>query len=124
MHIILAGLHVRKSLLVYRRFESFNSFIRVHNIFGNKSAPSKDIARRFGELEQLRHICEGGLVLHGHRYNIISYPMIMESLIIIHFTVAAKVFRLCILCQQSNILLIVFQCVMLCLTRSFINLDP
>ena len=65
---MVKDLHLFKyKINVYCRFETFNSFIRVHNIFGNKSAPSKDIACRFSELEQLRHICEGGHMLHGQR---------------------------------------------------------
>ena len=37
--------------------ESFNSYIRSHNIFGNKQAPSRDIAHRFAVLEHIRFTC-------------------------------------------------------------------
>ena len=46
------------------RFEAFNSHIRARNIYGNKSAPSTDIANHFSIIEQLRHLCEDGYV-HG-----------------------------------------------------------
>ena len=39
------------------RCESFNSHIRSHNIFGNKQAPSRDIAHRFAVLEHIRFTC-------------------------------------------------------------------
>lgn len=42
------------------RFESFNSNIRMFNVFGNRLAPSRDIAKRFCILQHLRHICHGG----------------------------------------------------------------
>ena len=44
----------------YNRYETFNSLIRTRNIFGNKQAPSRDIAQGFGVLEHLRFICAGG----------------------------------------------------------------
>ena len=49
------------------RCETFNSFIRVQNIFGNKGAPSRDIAHHFAVVEQLRHICDGGSYEKGKR---------------------------------------------------------
>lgn len=56
--------------IVLYRCETFNSYIRAHNIFGNKSAPSHDIARRFSVVEQLRHICaEGQSKLMNCRHN-------------------------------------------------------
>lgn len=42
------------------RCETFNSYIRSQNIFGNKGSPSRDIAKKFAAVEQLRFICEGG----------------------------------------------------------------
>eukprot|EP00731_Ephydatia_muelleri_P033683 Em0035g20a len=42
------------------RPESFNSNIRMQNIFGNKQAPSRDIAVHFAVIEHLRFVCEGG----------------------------------------------------------------
>lgn len=42
------------------RCETFNSYIRSQNIYGNKSSPSRDIAKKFAAIEQLRFICEGG----------------------------------------------------------------
>eukprot|EP00731_Ephydatia_muelleri_P029194 Em0020g838a len=38
-------------------FASFNSNVRMYNVFGNRLAPSRDIAKR---LQHLRHICHGG----------------------------------------------------------------
>lgn len=51
---------VNDTMFVLYRCEAFNSFIRAHNIYGNKSAPSHDIAWRFSKIEHLRYICEGG----------------------------------------------------------------
>lgn len=42
------------------RCESFNSTVRLQNIFGNKQAPSRDIANHFAVVEHLRFICDGG----------------------------------------------------------------
>ena len=53
------------------RFETFNSFIRIHNIYGNKGAPSYDITCRFATLEHLRHIGEGGYFMNGERYVVV-----------------------------------------------------
>lgn len=47
------------------RCETFNSYIRAKNIFGNKSAPSCDIAHRFAVLEEMRYICDGGRLPSG-----------------------------------------------------------
>eukprot|EP00731_Ephydatia_muelleri_P011829 Em0006g723a len=42
------------------RFESFNSNVRMYNVFGNRLAPSRDIAKQFSTLQHLHHICHGG----------------------------------------------------------------
>ena len=42
------------------RFESFNSMVRGYNVFGNRLAPSRDIAVRFSTLQHLRYICNDG----------------------------------------------------------------
>eukprot|EP00731_Ephydatia_muelleri_P024560 Em0016g831a len=42
------------------RFESFISNVRMYNVFGNRLAPSRDIAKRFCTLQHLCHICHGG----------------------------------------------------------------
>lgn len=42
------------------RCESFNSMVRLQNIFGNKRAPSRDIANHFAHVNHIRFICEGG----------------------------------------------------------------
>eukprot|EP00731_Ephydatia_muelleri_P004554 Em0002g730a len=39
------------------RFESFNSNVRMYNVFGNRLAPSRDIVCT---LQHLRYICHGG----------------------------------------------------------------
>ena len=57
-------------IMCISRFETFNSFIRTHNIYGNKGAPSYDIACRFAALEQLRHNGEGGYFMNGQRYDV------------------------------------------------------
>eukprot|EP00731_Ephydatia_muelleri_P016897 Em0009g1321a len=43
------------------RFESFNANVRTYNIFGNRLAPSRDIAQRFSTLQHLRYICSDGV---------------------------------------------------------------
>ena len=43
--------------------KTFNSLIRTRNIFGNKQAPSRDIAQGFGILEHLRSYVQ---VDHSH----------------------------------------------------------
>jgi len=39
----------------------------AQNIFGNKMAPSRDIAVHFITIEHLRYITDGGYVEHGQR---------------------------------------------------------
>eukprot|EP00731_Ephydatia_muelleri_P000135 Em0001g135a len=65
MHLIL---HLVDSMVKFgrcsafsaERFESFNSYVRTYNVFGNRLGPSRDIAKRFCNLQHLRHICHGG----------------------------------------------------------------
>jgi hypothetical protein len=52
---------------LFFRCETFNSFIRAMNIYGNKRAPSRDIANRFSVIEHLRYICEGGHISTGEK---------------------------------------------------------
>ena len=35
------------SYYLFSRFESFNSYVRMYNVFGNRLAPSRNIAKRF-----------------------------------------------------------------------------
>ena len=42
------------------RCESFNSMVRASNVFSNRQAPSRDIAKRFSTLEHLRLVMDGG----------------------------------------------------------------
>ena len=50
------------------RCETFNSLIRARNIFGNKQAPSRDIAHGFAVIEHLRFVCSGGsLTMDGNQ---------------------------------------------------------
>lgn len=51
--------------LYFCRYEAFNSVIRAHNIYGNKHAPSRDIARNMAILEYVRYICSGGIYNEG-----------------------------------------------------------
>ena len=60
MCIILAVYQLFILLLYPYRCETFNSLIRTRNIFGNKQAPSRDIAHGFAVLEHLRFVCSGG----------------------------------------------------------------
>ena len=49
------------------------NYIRAQNIYGNKRAPSLDIASHFAVNEQLWHICEGGHLSSGERYVLIVW---------------------------------------------------
>ena len=42
------------------RCETFNSLIRGRNVYGNRLAPSRDIAKGFAVIEHLRFVCSGG----------------------------------------------------------------
>ena len=48
--------------------ESFNSLMRSHNIYSNKAASSRDIARSFAVLHDIRLMCDGGHMMEGWRY--------------------------------------------------------
>ena len=63
--------HVQTSLCYHAicfrlRFESFNSIIRTQNIYGNRHAPSRDIAHSMAVQQQLRFVCSGGIYDQGH----------------------------------------------------------
>eukprot|EP00731_Ephydatia_muelleri_P006261 Em0003g509a len=49
------------------RFESFNSRVRQYNVFGNRLAPSRDIAHRFSVVQHIRYICHGGNLSSGEK---------------------------------------------------------
>ncbi|KAL5457269.1 hypothetical protein EMCRGX_G034516 [Ephydatia muelleri] len=49
------------------RFESFNARVRAHNVYGNRRAPSRDIAHRFCVLQHLRYLCNKGDLSSGER---------------------------------------------------------
>ena len=42
------------------RFEYYNSKVREQNIFSNRRAPSRDIAKHFAILQHIRAITDGG----------------------------------------------------------------
>lgn len=44
------------------RFEAYNATIRAQNVYGNKQAPSKDIASKFASIGQLKFLCSGGYI--------------------------------------------------------------
>ena len=48
-----------KNFIIMHRCESFNSLMRARNIFANRLAPSRDIAKGFEVLETLRSVCAG-----------------------------------------------------------------
>ena len=41
------------------------SVMKVKSQFSNKTAPSKDIARKMMKTEDVRHICSGGRMVNG-----------------------------------------------------------
>ena len=47
-------------ILIYYRYEAFNSIFRAQNVHGNRQAPSKDIAHSFATIECRRCIAAGG----------------------------------------------------------------
>ncbi|OSD04147.1 hypothetical protein PYCCODRAFT_1364884 [Trametes coccinea BRFM310] len=67
-HIILHLVeHVRRfgpaGLFATEAFESFNAVIRAKSVHSNRQAPSRDIARAFGQANRVRHLLSGGLFL-------------------------------------------------------------
>ena len=54
--------------LLLCRCESFNSVMRIHNIYANRAAPSRDIAHSFAVMEHLRFICGGGTTDVAQRF--------------------------------------------------------
>ena len=50
------------------RYEAFNSTLRPHNIHSNRLAPSRDIAKSFSVMEQLKFICGGGSIPDGDSF--------------------------------------------------------
>ncbi|KAL5474419.1 hypothetical protein EMCRGX_G026363 [Ephydatia muelleri] len=52
------------------RCESFISSVHLQNIYGNKQAPSRDIAKHFATVEHLCYICGGGLFNSNERLDI------------------------------------------------------
>ncbi|CDO76792.1 hypothetical protein BN946_scf184978.g21 [Trametes cinnabarina] len=67
-HIILHLVeHVRRfgpaGLFATEAFESFNAVIRAKSVHSNRQAPSRDIARAFGQANRVRHLLSGGFFL-------------------------------------------------------------
>ncbi|CEL62718.1 hypothetical protein RSOLAG1IB_05075 [Rhizoctonia solani AG-1 IB] len=61
------------------RFESFNGVFRAASTFSNRQAPSRDIARRFANIERTKHVCSGGFWKEEGRWvcaspAVVSYP--------------------------------------------------
>ncbi|KAF6750688.1 hypothetical protein DFP72DRAFT_991577 [Ephemerocybe angulata] len=57
--------HIRRFgpaiLFATEGFESFNAIIRAKSVHSNRQAPSRDIARAFGQASRVRHLVSGGL---------------------------------------------------------------
>ncbi len=56
-----------KNFIIMHRCESFNSLMRARNIFANRLAPSRDIAKGFEVLETLRSVCAGSDTRYSNR---------------------------------------------------------
>ncbi len=83
------------------RCETFNSFIRAQNIYGNKSAPSHDISVSFATTEQLRYICEDGYI-SGESRRVFSIEKLM---LYVHFFLKNHNFvKLDLLCMLLQII--------------------
>ena len=53
-------LYCTYNIMSFCRYEAFNSIVRCQNIYGNWQSPSKDIAKNFATIENLRFLCDGG----------------------------------------------------------------
>ena len=54
-----------------------NFTVRLQNIYGNKQAPSRDIANHFAVVEHLRYICNGGYYDSNERWSNIHVHLCM-----------------------------------------------
>lgn len=66
--------------MLYYRYETFNSVMRAQNIFGNKHAPSRDIANNLAVLEYIRFICSGGIYNDLYGTRLVYEELIMQTL--------------------------------------------
>ena len=57
-----------KSSVLICRCETYNSLIRSQNVYGNKMAPSKDIAHSFAILNSIYFTYSGGMI-NSERYD-------------------------------------------------------
>ena len=54
--------------------ESFNGLMWTHNIYANRAAASRDIARSFAVIDHLRFMCSGGTNSSTDRFD--NYPVL------------------------------------------------
>ena len=67
----IIGLFTNKRPRTQYRFESFNSKVRMFNIFSNRNrqAPNRDITSHFSRLKSLMHISQSNSFDGNKRYN-------------------------------------------------------
>ena len=90
LHLIQKGIHYIYTVMYIsslystyssHRCETFNSLIRAQNIFGNRMAPSRDIARQFSIIEHLRFICSSESFDGSTRYMTSFEPLSLLCII-------------------------------------------
>ncbi|GAB1518686.1 hypothetical protein RhiTH_001750 [Rhizoctonia solani] len=80
-----------------KRFESFNGVFRAASTFSNRQAPSRDIARRFANIERAKHICSGGFWKEGGEW-VCASPAIRA------YPAKSTVFRSVRTCANPNVI--------------------
>lgn len=75
LHIRLSFVNSVMLLYLLYRCESFNGLMRNHNIYANREAPSRDIARSFAVIDHLRFICSGGTNSATDRFD--NHPVLL-----------------------------------------------
>ena len=81
-------------IILILRFEAFNSLLRARNIFANRLAPSRDIARGFNVIGHLRSLCAGGVLGRGLDRKYIATEIYPITLLDIYNSVGRDLLKL------------------------------